>query len=108
MSREPIHASAPMLSDEDLHYWGSQFVRRGLARYMDFDRFVRDPRRHLAAIEAGDFRPLLPEQRGVRDRLESLDDVGELHGDRVIEPMRHHSYAHNPRSKELRHANRNR
>lgn len=110
------------ISDADLHYWGDVFVSRGLARFsLDFEKFLLNPQAILASIERTAFEPLLPAQRRVRDRLDAAavelplsvqrlvvdtETRSELHGQALVEPMRHHSYKHTTPHREARHANR--
>ena len=63
-----------LISDQDLETYGELFVRLGIRRYMEFSRFIANPRMHLARLAAaleGDMPlPLLRAQESVRDRLD--------------------------------------
>lgn len=60
------------ISDAELDYWGNVFCQNGLSRYMTFATFISAPESHIKRIFDGEFRPLLANQRKVRERMETL------------------------------------
>lgn len=90
-----------MYTDEHIEHWGEVFLARDLGRYMTFIQFLRDPRAELAAIEAG-FRPLLPQQRAVQQRIDAeaiatdltadIADRARLLGQALVEPIHRHAW----------------
>jgi len=58
------------IETEQLEYWGNKFTRHGLERYMTFDAFMRNPRKYWLEIMGGPHRPLLPQQRDMRRRID--------------------------------------
>ncbi len=90
-----------MYTDEHIEYWGEVFVAHDLGRYMAFAVFLCDPHGEMAAIAAG-YRPLLPRQRAVQQRIDAeaitadlTADIAEravLRNQALVEPIHRHAW----------------
>lgn len=112
-------ACAPVYGDEYLDHWGEIYAANHLrSRGILFEMFLRYPAEIMQAVGFGcalplpageTFYPLLPRQRAVQERLDTLDaaearadaelarttarpgphvlEVPALHGDRLIQSM---------------------
>lgn len=101
--RTDVEASAtPVYSDAYIEDRAEEFCALSLAdQGVSLLQFLADPERYRRA--AGLFRPLLPEQRTVQQRLDAEADAAEAEalracpdaecrGGAYIKPLHHHSY----------------
>ncbi len=86
-------------SDEHIEHWGKVYLINRLMDYgIIFELFLRYPQQIMQAMEDREFRPLLPQQVAVRQRLDRdgrparerrTDMQVHLRGDHLMEPMHH-------------------
>lgn len=86
-------------SDEHIEYWGAIYLGNRLMDYgILFETFLRYPQQIMQAMEGREFRPLLPRQVAVRQRIDrnsqpvrerKADMQVQLRSDHMIEPLHH-------------------
>ncbi|MCO1335334.1 hypothetical protein MO867_13430 [Microbulbifer sp. OS29] len=98
----------PLINESELEYWGDLFTAHSLHRYLSFQVFIRDPRRHWEDIMGRDYRPLLPAQMSVAERIDvacqgvenalakvegGVKQLRQRNNGHYFEPLKHHQVA---------------
>jgi hypothetical protein len=61
---------------EQLEYWADVFCLHAISKYMTLAAFLEHPEKYFREITGGDYRPLLPRQKGVVARIHRrFDDL---------------------------------
>lgn len=97
------------IETEQLEYWGEQFTRHGIDRYITFDAFMVNPQKNWDEIMTGRYRPLTVEERVERNRKRAQSVGSGLDNaldrlEREIEHMRRIDNGH-PYEQLKHHAN---